>query len=97
MSDKQHATGEIIPFGYSAAGGNGGLAEGGEELQLGWETEVIRFGEPGPRRHCRGTGSFTLLVTARACDASLGTGQIRPVLRREQTPAAWGHSLKHEI
>ena len=60
-------------------------------MQLGWETEVIHFGEPGPCRQCRGTGSIALLVTARACDACLGTGQIWPVLRREHTPAAWGY------
>jgi len=75
MSDEQHPSGEIIPFSYSADGGNGGPAEGGQELQLGPETEVIHFGEPGPCRECGGTGSIALLVTARACDACLGTGQ----------------------
>jgi len=97
MSDEQDTWDEIIPFDYSAGGGNGGPAEGGEKLRLGWETEVIRSGEPGPCRECRGTGSIALLVSARACGACLGTGQSRPVLRRERTPAAWGHSLKHEI
>ena len=68
------------------------MAEENLKLEYGPSSETYFYPPPVPCRDCGGSGKIALLVTARACGACEGSGQIQgKPIRHEHVPAQLGY------